>query len=110
MDTDALSLVFSGVRLVGGLFDFLVFAGLLGVALVAIRKVDATLAYVLTAAAGVRYLTICCSNVSLSAPLGDAGAFVEAAFSVVTLFLELGLWAAVLYALHALARRAPTQG
>jgi hypothetical protein len=50
MDIDTANMIFSGIRLVGGFFDFLVFVALLVVALMYVRKVDGTLGYILTGA------------------------------------------------------------
>jgi hypothetical protein len=48
MDIDTTNMTFSGIRLVGGFFDFLTFVALLVVALIYVRKVDGALGYILT--------------------------------------------------------------
>lgn len=112
MDIDTANMIFSGIRLVGGFFDFLVFVALLVVALMYVRKVDGTLGYILTGAATLNFLTTCCGNVvsSLSEQIGEAAMMVGAAVSGLGLFIELALWGSILYVLFALASKAPQQG
>lgn len=112
MDMDTTNMIFQVIRLVGGFFDFLVFVGILVVALMYVRKVDGTLGYILAGAASLRFLTTCCGNVvhGLSEQLGEAAALAGAGISGIGLFIELGLWGAVLYVLYALAAKAPQQG
>lgn len=107
MNPDLVSTLFQVIRLVGGFFDFLVFVGLVSVALMFVRKVDGTLGYVLAAAAGARFLATCCTNVAagLQPQLGEPALYAQAALSGVGLFLELGLWGVVLFVLHQLSKR-----
>jgi hypothetical protein len=46
----------------------------------------------------------------LSEQIGEAAMMVGAAVSGIGLFIELGLWGAILYVLFALASKAPQQG
>lgn len=112
MDMETSNMIFQVIRLVGGFFDFLVFVGILVVALMYVRKVDGTLGYILAGAASARFLMTCCSNIvsGLSAQIGEASLLIGAGLSGIGLFIELGLWGAVLYVLYALAAKAPQQG
>ncbi|MBN8615288.1 MAG: hypothetical protein J0L92_32130 [Deltaproteobacteria bacterium] len=112
MDPDLVEMLFTGIRLVGGFFDFLVFVGLMIVALMYVRKADGTLGYVLAGAASVQFLATCCTNVSSSfmGEMGEAASMVSVALSTVNLFIDLGVWVTLLYVLYALAGKAPQQG
>jgi hypothetical protein len=112
MDPDVIEMAYTGIRLVGGFFDFLVFVGLMIVALMFVRKADGTLGYVLAGAATFQFLTTCCLNVSSSfvAQLGDAAQMVSLALSSLNLFVDLGVSGTILFVLYSLAGKAPQQG
>lgn len=112
MDAETVNMIYSGIRLVGGFFDFLVFVALMVVALMYVRKADGTLGYVLAGAATVRFLTTCCGNVAtgLNEQLGEAAMMVGVAMSTIGLFIELAVWGTVLFVLYSLASKAPQQG
>ncbi len=112
MDYETLDTVYTGIRLLGGFFDFLTFVGLMVVALMFVRKADGTLGYVLAGAATVRFLSTCCTNVvsGLSAQIGEMAGMMSAGLSAIGLFIELGLWGTVLFVLYSLAQKAPQQG
>jgi hypothetical protein len=112
MDFETVNMIYSGIRLVGGFFDFLTFVGLMVVALMFVRKADGTLGYVLAGAATVRFLSTCCTNVvsGLGAQIGEASTMIGAALSGIGIFIELAVWGTVLYVLYALASKAPQQG
>lgn len=113
MDFGTISMLYSAIRLVGGFFDFVVFIGLMVVALAFVKKADATLGYVLAAAASVRFLLSCCLNVStgLSEQMGEVAGVVGIVLSSISLFVDLGMWGTVLFVLYSLAAKlAPSQG
>lgn len=112
MDIETVNMIYSGIRLVGGFFDFLAFVGLMVVALMFVRKADGTLGYVLAGAASVRFLSTCCTNVvgGMSAQLGEAATIVSPLLSAIGIFIELGMWGTVLFVLYSLASKAPQQG
>ncbi|MBX7195349.1 MAG: hypothetical protein K1X94_25055 [Sandaracinaceae bacterium] len=104
-------MIFSGIRLLGGFFDFLVFVGLMVVALMYVKKADATLGYILAGAASISFLATCCTNVAsgVNEQLGDAGLYVSMGLSVLNTFLDLAVWGTLLYVLYTLAGKAPPQ-
>lgn len=112
MDPDLVQTIFSGIRLIGGFFDFLVFVGLMVVALMFVRKADGTLGYVLAGAATFQFLATCCTNVASSfmTELGDAAAMVSVAQSVIILLVDLVVSCVILFVLYSLAGKAPQQG
>ncbi len=112
MDPDLVETLFTGIRLLGGFFDFLIFVGLMVVALMFVRKADGTLGYVLAGAATFQFLATCCTNVSggFLGELGEAAPMVSVALSTINIFVDLAVGCTILFVLYSLAGKAPQQG
>ena len=109
MDTEILYTI---ATYVSGFFDFLVFVGVLVLALTVVRKADATCGYVLAAGMGVNFLASCCSRgvYSAQSSMGEAGVMVGAGIAIVRPFFELVLWGAVIFVLVQLSKKIPGTG
>lgn len=112
MDPDVIEMGFTGIRLLGGFFDFLVFVALMVVALMYVRKADGTLGYVLAGAATFQFLATCCMNVSGSfmGEMGEMAGMISLVLSLVDQFIDLAVWGCLLFVLYSLAQKAPQQG
>jgi hypothetical protein len=93
-----------------GFFDFVVTVALVGLALTAVRKADATLGYVLAGAMGLRFATVCCSRIAYQTLGATASAdspipLVLGGVSILGAFVELAVWGAVGFVLFRLAKK-----
>jgi hypothetical protein len=112
MDPETFGSISSGLYMLGGFFDFVVFVALMVVSLTSVRKVEPTLGYAVAGIAAARFLSICCSRVVSSAfdpmPFNDMNGAVPITLTLLGLvnpFLTLSLWAAVIYVVVKLAGR-----
>lgn len=112
MDPETFGSINSGIYMLGGFFDFVVFVALMVIALTNLRKVEPNLGYAIAGVASARFLSICCSRTVSGVfdplPFNDMNGAVPITLTLLGLInpvLTLSLWGLVLFAIVKLAGR-----
>lgn len=112
MDPETFGSINSGLYMLSGFFDFVVFVALMVVALTTVRKVEPGLGYAVAGIASARFLSICCTRSLSSAfdpiPFNDMNGAVPMALTLMGLInplLTVSLWASLIFVVVKLAGR-----
>jgi hypothetical protein len=112
MEPETYASIVNVAQLLGGFFDFVVAAVLIGLGVTLVRKADAAMGYAIAGIAGLRFLTVCCSRVVSASfdpiPWNDMNGAVPmglALFSFLNPAITFALWLTVAFTLVRLVRR-----